>query len=185
MLIAGVGAAAYVLKFRPSDHHPAPQPTTMVSSQSVGVVAESAVPATSGRSGLSLVQMVELTGVPAFAPLSLAAANSEPSPRWTAALMAGGGYIFIYLQNGDCLAAGSRARLVMRHCDYGATQRWRRVGGALDQDGHDFYQYANVAAGKCLSQTSTLAGAQDPASLATCKPARPPSEMFALWASTQ
>jgi hypothetical protein len=184
VLIAGVGAGVYVLKFRPSDRHPARLPTTVLSKQAVGMVA-TALSASPGHSGRSLVQLLGPGGVPVFTPLSpAAAASSQGSPQWTADLMTGNGWIFIYLQDGNCLAAGSRARLIMQHCDLGAAQRWRRVGGALSQDGHQFYQYANVADGKCLSEASSLAGAAD-ASLATCRPGQPPSQMIALWWSTQ
>ncbi len=181
MLIAGAGAATYVLKFRPADHHHASLSTTLLTKEGVGMVAESAVSAKSGR--LSLVQMLGAGTVPVFTPLSLAAASAQGQTQWSANLMAGNGWIFIYVQDGNCLAAGSRAELVMQHCDFGAAQRWRRVAGPLTQDGHDFYQYANLADGKCLSQPAAT-GAQD-ASLATCQPADPHSQMLAFWWSTQ
>jgi hypothetical protein len=179
VLIAGAGAATYVLKFRPSDHHPVPLPTALVSNQTVGIVAKS------GSSSASLVQMLGTGGAPVFTPLSLAAANAQGSGQWTADLMAGSAYIFIYLPDGNCLGAAGQARPVMQHCDLAAAQRWRRVGSLLKQDGHFFYQYANVADGKCLSEASTLAGTQDAASLATCQRGQPPSQMIAFWWSTQ
>jgi hypothetical protein len=183
VLIAAGGAVAYAVEFHPSDHHPSPLPTRQVSNSDVGLVGLSA---TSSHFGAPLVQMTAAGPVPHFAPLAFAIANSPKVGPWTADLMAGGGYIFIYLSDGRCLAAGSHARLVMQHCDiHAAAQRWRRVSGALVRDGHSFYQYANVADGRCMSQASTLTGRQEPAVLATCKPGQPPDQMVAFWWSTQ
>lgn len=186
MLIAAGGAVAYAVKFHPADHHPTPVPTRLVNNQVVGIVARSATAGTPGHSGITLVQMLGAGRVPDFAPLTIAASNGQGPGQWTAALMTGSGYIFIFQPDGNCLAAKGRARLVMQHCnDSAAAQRWRRVSGAVALDGHSFYQYANLATGRCLSVAAAPAGAPERAILAPCQHGQPASQLIAFWWTTQ
>jgi hypothetical protein len=184
VLIAGGGAAIYGVTFHPAaHHHTAPLPTKVAGSQTVGLIAQSTLSAhPGGRSADQLVQMLGPRGAPAFTPLAAAAANAQGSPQWNADLMVGGTYMFIFLPDQDCLAAARRSALVLAHCDTSARQqRWRRVNAELVKDGHDFYQYANLGDGRCLSQLTALAGQQVGAGLADCDSAQPASQMIAFW----
>lgn len=182
VLVAGGGAAAYVIMFHPAaSHHAPPLPTEVKTNQTVGLIAQSALSASSGHPGNQLVQMLGTGGTPAFSPLSAAAAAAQGSPQWTADQMQGNTFIFIFLPDDRCLAAASNSALALQRCNLNShLQRWKRVNGQLVQDGHDFFQYANLGNGKCLSQV-TLLSQPGGAGLAACSPARPPSQMIAFW----
>jgi hypothetical protein len=181
VVVAGGGAGAYVAGFHPGGHHSAPLPTIVTTQQSVGLIAQSAAASSSGAPPGGLVQLLGDRGRPVFTPLSAAAANAQQTPPWVADLMEGGTYAFIFTPDYYCLAVGSHSRLVLQQCDKAARQqRWKRVNPALSSDGHDFYQYANLADGKCLSEVATAAG-QVSAGLAACNAAQPPSQLLAFW----
>jgi Ricin-type beta-trefoil lectin domain-like len=184
VLLAGGGVTGYLLAVHPSaPHHAAPLPTRVLSYQTVGLIAQVAEP---GSTAGQLVQLLSSTGPPQFTPLEPVQA-AEGSPQWTADEMAGGTYIFIYLKTGRCLSAtGSRgrARLALQHCDLGAQQRWRRTAAPVLTQRHDFYQYANVADGSCLTQTGLLPGQVYGANLAACVASDPPSQLIAFWWSS-
>src|ERR1022692_225971 len=99
-------------------------------------------------------------------------------PLWTADQMADRTYIFIYSPTGQCLssAPGGQA-LSLEHCDLGRTQRWR-VEHAGSAEGLPFDQFANVAAGRCLSAHAAAGTAP---SLQPCGPAHDKSEEIGLW----
>jgi hypothetical protein len=181
VLIAGGGAAAYVIEFHPaSDHHHAPLPKHVASYQTVGLIAHAASNG-SGATSRNLVQLLSRQGSPAFTSLSTAAADAQGNPEWTADLMTGGTYIFIFEPDGNCLAVIGHAKLGLRHCNLSAAQRWRRVNAtAVVEDGHNFYQYANLADGRCLSDLAGP-GPQGGAGLAHCGSAQLPSQLLAFW----
>lgn len=184
VLIAGGGAGVYVITFHPAKHHhAAPLPTKLASSpETVGLIAQSGSAASSGSSSGQLVQLLSSQGAPTFTPLSAAAAAAQSHGPWNESLIVGGTYIFIFSPDNYCLAAGAHSTLVLARCDQSARQqRWRRVNAQLIRDGHDFYQYANLADGKCLSQLTAVAGQPVAAGLTACDAAQPPSQMIAFW----
>jgi hypothetical protein len=184
ILLAGGGITAYLLTVHPADSRPPPSlPTRVVSYQTVGLVAQA------GQHDAARDQLLQLLGsggVPSFSPIGQTQEVQGP-PQWTADLMADGTYIFIYLQTGECLAASGpsgRPALALQHCDLKAHQRWRRTDAAVLSQGHDFYQYASVSAGRCLSQNGDLAGQFVGADLSACSASAPPSQLIAFWWSS-
>ena len=117
MLVAGGLVTGYLLAFHPaSARHAAPLPTRVVSYQTVGLVVADTQP---GSPADQLLQLLGPHGTPQFSPLAQTQL-AEGSPQWTADLMAGGSYIFIYLPTGQCLSAVgqvSQPKLALRHCD--------------------------------------------------------------------
>jgi len=98
--------------------------------------------------------------------------------------MTGGGYIFIYLPTSECLtSAGPRARpqLTVQRCDLSRQQRWQRIGTGVLASGHDFYQFANMASGSCITEGSGSAATGYGAGLAACDRSRPASQLIAFW----
>lgn len=177
VVLAAVGSLVYVAEFQPGPSGAASTPQNRVASfQTVGLIAEQ--PTASG----SIVQMLGSGHGAAFSPVPLAAQQQGGDPEWTADLMVGGTYIFIYLPTSECLAsagAGARPLLAVQHCDLGAQQRWRRIGTGVLTGGHYFYEFANDASGRCITQVPV--GQQDTAGLAACDPSQPVSELLAFW----
>lgn len=184
LLLAAGGATAYVVtQHVVAGHHAPPLPTRVVSYQTVGLVAASA---DSADATGQLLQLLGPHGMPEFSPVGQAQ-EAQGSPQWTADLMAGGSYIFIFLPTGDCLSAtgkGSHAKLALRHCDLSAAQRWQRTQGTVLTQGHDFYQYANLGYRSCLTQTGVLPGQLFGADLAACSAAKPADQLIAFWWSS-
>jgi hypothetical protein len=179
VLIAGGGTAAYVVEFHPSDHHPGPLPTKAAGSQTVGLIAQVA---SSAGSSIQLVEMVGMHGAPTFSPLSAAAANGPGDPEWTAEQITGGTFIFDFYPDGRCLGTAAHSRLALQHCDISSrSERWRRVSAVRVEDGHDFYQYANLAVGKCIAQIPGVSDQQPGVGLLQCSKAHPSSQMLAFW----
>ncbi len=181
VLLAAAGVTGYVIAFHPAaKHHSPPLPTRVVSYQTVGLVVADSVPGTSSG---QLLQLVSPHGTPAFSLLSQTQ-QAQGSPQWTADLMAGDSYIFIYLPTGQCLSAAGSARhpkLALRHCDLDASQRWRRMQRAVLSQAHDFYQYANLGDRACLTQQGEQPGPVFGASLAACSPSQPADQFIAFW----
>jgi hypothetical protein len=184
VLVTAGGVAGYLLTARASPvHHAAALPTKVISNQTVGLIGESAQAGSSG----ALVQLLDSGGAPQFTPLQASQA-AEGSPQWTADQMAGNSYIFIYLRTGDCLSAGpargaASRTVTLAHCDLGAQQRWRRTSAAVLAQGHDFYQYENLADGSCLAQ-SNEPGPAVRTDLAACRASPPISQLIAFWWSS-
>ena len=184
VVVAGGLVTGYLLAFHPArGHHAAPLPTRVVSYQTVGLVVADTQP---GSPADQLLQLLGSQGTPQFSPLAQIQLT-EGSPQWTADLMAGGSYIFIYLPTGQCLSAigkVSQPKLALRHCDLDAGQRWRRTQRAVLTQAHDFYQYANLSNGSCLTQTGVLPGQIYSASLADCLASQPADQLIAFWWSS-
>jgi hypothetical protein len=185
VLIAGGGAVAYVAMFHPvAAHTVKPLPIRVVNSETVGLVTQAAGP---GSSSGQLLQLLSTLATPSFVPVQPAAA-ANGHPEWTADSMAGGTVIFIYLPSGECLASSRPAghpALLLQHCQLDLQQqRWLRVNGTVQLDGHDYNQYANAASGKCITQTGPVSAQGDQASLEPCQPSRPVSQLIALWWSS-
>jgi hypothetical protein len=184
VVVAAGAVTAYVVAFHPAvTHHAPPLPTRVVSYQTVGLVVADTQP---GSPSDQLLQLTGQHGSLAFSQVA-AAQQAEGSPQWTADLMAGNTYIFIYLPTGQCLSATGKAsqpKLALRHCNLGDAQRWRRTHAAVLTQNHDFYQYANLGDGSCLTQTGVLPGAVFGASLSACSSPQAADQLFAfLWSS--
>jgi len=152
----------------------------VLSRQTVGLIAQGAEQASSAG---QLLQLLGPHGTAQFSPVGQAQQQAG-SPQWTADLMAGSSYIFIFLPTGNCLAATgspSQPKLALRHCDLTAAQRWRRVREAVVSQGHDFYQYANLGDGACLTQTGSQSGQVYGAALQACSPSAPAAQLIAFW----
>jgi hypothetical protein len=179
--IASAGVAIYLVALKPaSARQQPPLPTKVISFQTVGLVAQVAQPASSSA---KLLQLLAPHGTPRFSPLGQAQEQAG-SPQWTADLMAGNSYIFIYLPTGECLAATGTAdqpKLTLDHCDLSALQRWRRTTAAVQIQGHDFYQYANVGDASCLTQASVLPGPAYGATLQVCSRASATDQLIGFW----
>lgn len=181
VVLAAGGAAIYVAGFHPAaEKRPAPLPTRVASTETVGLVAE---PAAAGGPAGAIMQLLTPQQRPAFSPVGISQ-QQQGQPEWIADVMTDGGYIFIYLPTSQCLAsAGPRARprLTAERCNLGSAQRWRRLGTGVLVDRHDFYQFANTSSGKCITQGSGSAAQGVTAGLAACDPARPASQLLAFW----
>jgi hypothetical protein len=181
VLIAAGAVAAYLVAMHPARRQPPPLPARVVSVQQVGLIARVAQ---SGSSAGQLLQLLDsATGTPQFSVLGQAQQQAG-SRQWTANLMAGDSYIFIYLPTGDCLAsagAADRPRLTLEHCDLAAQQRWRRTNAAVQFQGHDFYEYKNLGDSSCLTETAELAGPIYGAALRSCLAGSPASQLIAFF----
>jgi hypothetical protein len=166
VVLAGGAVAGYLVTLHPLGAHATTLSSRVVSAQTVGLVAETAQSGSSGQ----LVQLLGRRGTPRFSPVSQAEQQSG-SGLWTADLMSGGSYIFIFLPSDSCLgSAGStgRVRVVLQHCDLQASQRWRRLGAATLTQGDSFYRYANLANRSCLTEGSEQPGSVWAAGLSGC-----------------
>jgi len=183
VVLAAGAVTAYLVVVHPAGTRPVPPlPTKVIGNEIVGLVAEDAQPGSAGQ----LLQLLGPADGPQFASISAAELDGG-SGQWTADLMAGNSYIFIYLASGDCLSAvgpASLPRLALRHCDLQASQRWRRVQPAVMSQGHDFYQYANLGDSACLSEAGELPGPVWRASLSACSPSAPVDQLIAFWWAT-
>jgi hypothetical protein len=178
VLVAGA-VTGYLLTVHPFGAPAATLPTRVVSDQTVGLVAADSQPGSAD----ALVQLLERQGTPEFTSVSQAEAQSG-SGQWTADLMAGNSYIFIFLPSNKCLGATGTAehpRLVLQHCDLRSNQRWRRRGPGTLAQGHTFYPYANMADGACLTEGSELSGPARAAGLAACSAAAASDQVRAFW----
>jgi hypothetical protein len=180
VLLAAGGVTGYLVTVHPASAHPAaPLPTKVISYQTVGLVGQNS------QSGSS-TQLLQLR-VPAAGPQFSLIAPAEllaGSGQWTADLMAGNSYIFIFLPTGSCLSQVGTARqpvLALRHCNLQASQRWRRTGPAVLSQGHDFYEYANLSDSACLTETSELPGSVWGASLSACSTSGAVDQLIAFW----
>lgn len=184
VLLATGGVAAYLAKVHPAvAQRRASLPTRVLSFQTVGLITQGTQQAASAS---QLLQLLGPQGTAQFSPVGQAQEQAG-SPQWTADLMAGNSYIFIFLPTGNCLAAtgpASRPKLALRHCDLTAAQRWRRVRAAVVSQGHDFYQYANLGDGVCLTQTGAQSGQVYGATLEACSPSAPADQLIAFWWSS-
>jgi hypothetical protein len=185
VLVVGGGTAVYLLKVHPAQHHGGTALSTkVVSFQSVGLVAE---PAQAPSASATLMQLLSAGNVPGFEPVTQAQVNNGHAV-WTADLMAGGTYIFIYVPTSACLASAGNPnapRLTAQRCDLGLAQRWERLGTGSIQGGHEFYQFRNAASDKCLTEITSAPAQSGTASLTTCDPTRPASQMLAFWWTPQ
>ena len=182
--LAAAGVAIYLVALRPAITRPEPAlPTRVLSFQTVGLIAQVAQP---GSPAGQLLQLLGPQGRPQFSPLAQAQEQTG-SPHWTADLMAGNSYIFIYLPDGHCLAASGtadRPELTLEHCNLGAQQRWRRTKTTIQVQAHDFYQYANVGEGLCLTEKAAVPGPAYGAGLQACASGTPADQLIGFWSGS-
>jgi hypothetical protein len=179
LVLAGGGVAAYLVTEHPTHaHRAAPLPTTVISNQTIGLVAQDSRPGSS-----QLLQLRGTAGVPQFSVVTHAEQQAG-SGQWTADQMGDNTYIFIFVPAGTCLTATSPATLALQRCDLRSHQRWRRAGQASLVEGHDFYEYANLSSGSCLAQTGELPGQVWGAGLSPCSPSAPTNQLIAFWWAT-
>lgn len=176
LVLAAGGATAYLVTVHPLRGHPAaPLPTRVISNQTIGLVAQDSQPGSS-----QLLQLRGPSSIPRFSIVT-AAEQQAGSGQWTADQMGDNSYIFIFVPAGSCLTAAGPATLALRHCDLQSNQRWRRTGRATLAQGHDFYQYANLGSGSCLTEAGELPGALWEATLSPCSPSAPVNQLIAFW----
>jgi hypothetical protein len=185
VLLAAAGVALYQVALRPaSAHQQPPLPTRVLNFQTVGLIAQAAQP---GSSAGQLLQLLGPAGEPQFSPLGQTQEQAG-SPQWTADLMAGNSYIFIYLPSGRCLTGTGTAtapRLTLEHCNLQAQQRWRRTKTAVQVQGHEFYQYVNAGDGFCLTEEGAIAGPGYGAALQACATGTPTDQLIGFWWGSQ
>ncbi len=165
VLVAGAGVAAYLVFGTRARKAADVLPTRVLSTQAVGLV----VTGPPGAAGASAAPQMLI------APSSDLgfAGGGAAGAAWTSDQMAGGTFIFIYLQNGLCLApkpaasssspAPARA-VVLRRCSLQASQRWVRQNRTPGAGGLDYWQLRNLADGRCLTAGPGGSGAR----LAAC-----------------
>lgn len=179
LVLAAGGVAAYLITVHPIGGHHAPTLSTkVISNQTIGLVAQNVLPGSP-----RLLQLRGPHGVPQFSGVT-PAEEQAGSGQWTADQMGDGSYIFIFVPSGTCLTAVSKATPALRHCDLQPNQRWRRAGRAVLAQGHDFYQYANLSTGRCLTETSQLPGPAWEAQLDVCSPSSQANQLIAFWWAT-
>jgi hypothetical protein len=176
LVLAAGGVTGYLITVHPLSAHPAaPLPTKVISNQTIGLVAQDSQPGST-----QLLQLRGPAGIPQFT-LVTQAEQQAGTGQWTADQMGDDSYIFIFVPAGTCLTAASAAMLALRHCDLQSNQRWRRTGSASLADNHDFYQYANLKTGSCLTESAELPGPVWGASLSACSPSAPTNQLIAFW----
>jgi Ricin-type beta-trefoil lectin domain-like len=166
LMLAGIGVVASLVAGRThvTPHHIA-LPGKVQAVQEVGLL-NAGPPAPAGGTAAPAQTLMKLPSGLAFAP------PRQAGPQWTADQMAGGTFIFIYIQDGMCLssaadrpaadsrAADSRAAdsragrrriaVVLRRCNLGAAQRWQRQ----DADARGYWRLRNAADRRCLTLAS-------------------------------
>jgi hypothetical protein len=179
VIVALAGTVAYLLAFHPgTSNSPASLPSHVASTQTVGLLAQAGAAPSQDSQDSSMIQLLSSRRLASFVPVDLAQ-QQDGQPEWIADTMAGGSYIFIYLPNSQCLGSAG-TQLALQRCNLGSRQRWRRVGNGVSEDGHIFYQYANLADGKCISRADSAGGGTYSAGLAACG-SHPASQLLAFW----
>ena len=179
LVLAAGGVTAYLVTVNPLGGHPSPPLSTkVISNQTIGLVAQNVLPGSD-----KLLQLRGKGGVPQFSVVT-PAEEETGAGQWTADQMGDGSYIFIFVPSGTCLTAAGKATPALRHCDLQPDQRWRRAGQAVLAQGHDFYRYANLSTGNCLTETFVLPGPSWKARLEPCSPQTQTNQLVAFWWAT-
>lgn len=161
LMLAGTGVIASLVAGKPHAtlHHFA-LPGRVEAVQVVGLL-NAGPPAPAGATAAPAQTLMKLPSGLAFAP------PGQAGPQWSADQMAGGTFIFIYIQDGMCLssaadrpaadsrAADSRAArrriaVVLRRCNLSAAQRWQRQ----DADARGYWRLRNAGDRRCLTLAS-------------------------------
>jgi hypothetical protein len=94
--------------------------------------------------------------------------------------MAGGTYIFIYLQDGLCLGPSRAASVSLQRCSLEADQRWVRQRPVLGSNGLEYWQLRNLSDGRCLTAPGTGGTAGSGARLEHCQALPAASQLIAF-----
>lgn len=164
VLLAGGATAGYLATSRSHSRKPAALPSTVTSEQAVGLLTAPA-PGHGAAAGSRLLMQSggQLTFTPAR-PASLPAGF----PEWTADQMTGGGYVFIDIASGECLAAGRGHAPTLERCDLSRQQRWTRAQRGGSAGTQQFAELRSAASGRCLSVATPVPSGPAPAQLASC-----------------
>jgi hypothetical protein len=175
VLLAGGGAALYVLAGRGHAKPVAPLSARVANVQTVGL-------ATPGPAGPPAAEL--LVASPHGLAFSAAKPGDLPAsyPEWTADQMVGGSYIFIYIATGQCLSAAPGQAAALERCDLSERQRWNRAYYSTDAAGQDLWQLRNGADGRCLT-VGAPAAAGSGAQLERCGTGGSWRQLIAFWSS--
>jgi len=110
--------------------------------------------------------------------------NGSTGANLTADQMAGGTYIFIYLQDGRCLGTVHTASVSLQRCSLQADQRWVRQHSVVGGNGLEYWQLRNLGDGRCL--TAVAGGGSDAAvaRLERCQASPGASQLIAFLTSS-
>jgi hypothetical protein len=170
VLLAAVGAAVYlVVGGTHADNSASVLPTRVLGTQAIGLASS---PSASGNSGVD-------TLAAASSGLSFSGAGSTGA-SWTADQMAGGTYIFIYLQDGLCLGPSRAASVSLQRCSLEADQRWVRQHPVLGGNGLEHWQLRNLSDGRCLTAAGAGGAAGSGARLEHCQASPGASQLIAF-----
>jgi hypothetical protein len=174
ILLAVVGAAVYLLVGGAhADNSASVLPTRVLGTQAIGLAYS---PSASGSSNVdSLV---------AASPGLDFSGNGSTGANLTADQMAGGTYIFIYLQDGRCLGTVHKASVSLQRCSLQAGQRWVRQHLVVGGNGLEYWQLRNLGDGRCL--TAVAGGGSDAAvaRLERCQASPGASQLIAFLTSS-
>ena len=176
ILLAAVGAAVYLLVGGAhADNSASVLPTRVLVTQAIGLAYSP--PSTSGSPSVDTLVV---------APSGLGFnGNGSAGANWTADQMAGGTYIFIYLQDGRCLGHGRAASVSLQRCNLQAGQRWARQHPVAASNGLEYWQLRNLSDGRCLTAVSVVgAGAAAAARLERCQASPGASQLIAFLTSS-
>jgi hypothetical protein len=172
ILIAAVGAAVYLLVGGAhADNSASVLPTRVLNTQAIGLAYS---PTASDVDSL----------VAASSRLDFSGSGSAGA-NLTADQMAGGTYIFIYLQNGRCLGPARAASVSLQRCSLQAGQRWVRRHSVVGGNGLEYWQLRNLGDGRCLTAVGGGgASAAAVARLEPCQASPGPSQYIAFLTSS-
>jgi hypothetical protein len=172
ILIAAVGAAVYLLVGGAhADNSASVLPTRVVATQAIGLAYSPASASSSVSSLVAASSGLDFGG------------NGSAGANLTADQMAGGTYIFIYLQDGRCIGPARAASVSLQHCSLQADQRWVRQHSVVGGNGLEYWQLRNLGDGRCL--TAVAAGGSDAAvaRLERCQASPGASQLIAFLTS--
>ena len=169
ILLAVVGAAVYLLVGGAhADNSASVLPTHVLGTQAIGLAYS---PSASDVDSL----------VAASSGLDFGGSGSAGA-NLTADQMAGGTYIFIYLQDGRCLGPAHTASVSLQRCSLQAGQRWVRQHSVVGGNGLEYWQLRNLGDGRCL--TAVAGGGAPVARLERCQASPGASQLIAFLTSS-
>jgi hypothetical protein len=167
ILLAAVGAAVYLL-VGGAHADSSDLPTRVLATQAIGLAYSPSA---------ANVDTLEA------ASSGLGFGGSESTgANWTADQMAGGTYIFIYLQSGRCLGPSRASDVSLQRCSLQAPQRWVRQHSVQGSNGLEYWQLRNLSNGRCL--TAVAAGGPAAARLERCQASPGASQLIAFLTSS-
>jgi hypothetical protein len=169
VLLAAVGAAVYLVVGGTHADSASVLPTRVLGTQAIGLASS---PSASGNSGVD-------TLVSASSGLSFSGTGNTGA-SWTADQMAGGTYIFIYLQDGLCLGPSRVASVSLQRCSLEADQRWVRQHPVQGGNGLEYWQLRNLSNGQCLTAAGTGGTAGAVGRLERCQASPGASQLIAF-----